>query len=72
MISLYLSVSGGQLASELANDPEEMACALKELTEWDGAELGEQVAEYMYVSDAAEVAAFLRGFLEKIEAVAVL
>lgn len=69
MISFDVSVSGDQVGRALANDPEELAYALKAMSEWDGEDLGAELAFYLYADDAAGIAAFLRFLAEKIEPV---
>lgn len=66
-IQLSLTVTGGELGMALANDPEEFAYALEAMSEWDGEELGAEVAGYMPYQSPAVVAAFLRSLAEKIE-----
>ncbi len=67
MISLEANYSGGQLGRALANDPEELAYALKEMADCLFG-MGMILAQRLPDSDdAAIIASMLRAWAEKIE-----
>lgn len=68
MITLSLSVTGGELGRELANDPEELVYALQTLEEWKSAkELGKEMAEVLGTAEAHELAEFLRALARHVD-----
>jgi hypothetical protein len=66
MIRLESSYSGAQLGCAVGNDPEELSYALKELTDFDAADLGEEVSLFLGAGDANLVAKYLHEFAEAI------
>lgn len=66
-IQIEVVVTGTELGRHLANDPEELAYALLEMSEWDGEELGKAVAQSMPWGHGAVVAAFLRAIADAVE-----
>lgn len=69
MISLDLSISGGELGRKLAYDEEELAYALVALIEerTDAQLLGEELQEHLPFGEAAGVATWLRQLADAIE-----
>lgn len=68
MITLSLSVSGGELGRELAHDPEELVYALRALEEWSSAKrLGKEMAEHLGTAEAHELAEFLRALARNVD-----
>jgi hypothetical protein len=65
-IQIETTVYGKQIGRELASNPEELAYALNAMSEWDGANLGSEVAAFIW-SDT-HVAAFLRSMADAIDA----
>lgn len=68
MIGFEHYVSGGEVGRKLAQDPEELGYALKELLDNGSDKMGAEVAEYLDPSDADAVVDFLRLLADQIEA----
>lgn len=67
-IQIETTIYGDQIGRALANDPEELAYALKAMSEWDGAELGADIAAIYVWGTHTEIAAFLRAMADEIDA----
>ena len=69
MISLDLSISGGELGRKLAYDEEELAYALVAIVEerHDAQLLGEELQEHLPYGEAAGVVTWLRALADGIE-----
>lgn len=67
MITLDVSITGGQIANKIAQDPEELWYFLKELAEYDNGEIHSAVAEYANGLDAGAAVIFLRNLANAIE-----
>ncbi|SDG21825.1 hypothetical protein PUH89_04130 [Rhodobacter capsulatus] len=65
-ISFKAELGGEEVGAALANNPEELAYALAEISEWDGEELGVKVADFLPFGHDI-VAAALRNMAEAIE-----
>lgn len=67
MLSFTATVSGGQVASELANDDEEFAEMLKGLSEYEAAQF-EDVVSYLTADQCEPIVKLLRGLADIVEA----
>lgn len=65
-ITFKAEQGGEEVGAALANNPEELAYALAEISEWDGEELGAKVAGFLPFGHDI-VAACLRAMAETIE-----
>lgn len=65
-IQIETTIYGEQIARELVNNPEELACALIAMFVCDVADLGAEVAACTW--RGAEIAAFLRSMADAIDA----
>jgi hypothetical protein len=67
MLYLITPVSGSEIAQKLAANPEELADALVEWTDYDAPTLGPQVSEHIPFGMGKEIAAFLRAIADAVE-----
>lgn len=65
-ISFAAVLGGEEVGAALANNPEELAYALAEISEWDSEELGAKVAGFLPFGHDI-VAACLRAMAEAVE-----
>lgn len=63
-IQIETTIYGAQIGRELAGEPEELRYALEELTGYDAARLGREVAEVGFFQDRDETATWLRNFAD--------
>jgi len=67
MLNFTASVSGGQVASEIANDEEEFAELLKGLAGYEAKQF-DLMPDYLYDEERGAVILLLRGLADLIEA----